>query len=139
MQIDIPRGKGKGHWELILCDEFGDNPHWSAIVWCPECGRPLSCVNHTIAADGTISPSLGHPTEYPACAWHTNPRLIGWENRQAPPKQPSVTCARCGAQSRQLSGWGSGYGFAGDICPNCVAVLAQHWPLSPISRTRRNL
>jgi len=124
MQTEIPRGKGKGHWELVLFDEYGDKPHRTAIVWCPKCGKPLNCVNHTIAANGQISPSLGHPIEYPPCPWHTSPRLVGWESIPDPqPKPFCMECARCGAKGRQAGGWGRGYGFAGDICPKCVAEL----------------
>lgn len=124
MQIEIPCGKGKGHWALVLFDEYGDKPHWSAIVWCPECGKPLNCVRHTIADNGQITPSLGHPTEYPPCPWHTHPRLLGWEPKVDPPPHPYCgECARCGTKTRQLSGWGRGWGVAGLVCPKCIAEL----------------
>jgi hypothetical protein len=134
MQTEIPRGIGKGHWEPVLFEEYGDKPHWSAIVWCPECGKPLNCVNHTIAPNGQISPSLGHPAEYPPCAWHTHPRLVGWEPKTDPPPHPYCgECTRCGTKARSLSGWGRGWGFTGDVCPKCVADL-QEKPNTQVER-----
>lgn len=49
----------------------------AAAVWvaCAECGVRGSLEDHTIAPDGTVSPSLVCPGE---CGWHVFGRLIGW-------------------------------------------------------------
>ncbi len=48
----------------------------SAMIVCPKCGceAPL---DHEIAADGTITPSLVCP--YEPCDFHDWGRLEGWE------------------------------------------------------------
>lgn len=129
-QIDITRGKGRGHWMRVPANEFGDNPFWTAIVWCPECGKPLNAIQHQIGADGQITPSLGHPVEYPPCSWHVSPRLIGWDGHQSspnrvPPPMPRQieTCAKCGKQSRDIGGWGTHGSYTGIICFDCRKEL----------------
>lgn len=119
--IDVPRGKGRGTWARILIDTLGDSPRWSAMIRCPSCAKPLSLVNHTIAPDGQVSPSVGHPDIYPPCDWHVTPKLVGWVDEPAPAPLPFFTpCERCGAKARQLSGWGTWSGGAGLICPDCI-------------------
>jgi hypothetical protein len=119
----IPKGKRTpGTWQLILVDELGDTPHWSAIVWCPECAKPLNCSNHTIASDGQISPSLGHPSGYPPCSWHEYPKLLEWPDLPAPAPRPFHQCERCGRKSRELGGWAVGWGFP-LVCDACMKVL----------------
>lgn len=113
----------RGRWQRILIDEFEDAPRYGAIIWCPECAKPLAVVDHHIADDGQISPSVGHPDSYPPCGWHTNPRLVGWKTIPPPPPRPTFNCERCGAKGRQLGGWGTWGGGAGVICPSCVAAL----------------
>ncbi len=62
----------------------GRNPDGSWIVTkrsadlvCPLCSRWASLMDHEIAADGTVSPSVGCP--YEPCPFHENPvRLLGW-------------------------------------------------------------
>jgi hypothetical protein len=52
----------------------------SAIVVCPRCKRGASLSHdggHTIAVDGTVSPSLVCP--YDGCDWHVYARLEGWK------------------------------------------------------------
>lgn len=42
---------------------------WGGLyVRCPECGQIGSLSDHTIAADGIVTPSVQCPTE--GCAWH---------------------------------------------------------------------
>lgn len=118
--IDVPEGKGRGHWQRILVDAFGDAPFWSAVIWCPSCTRPLSLVRHAIAANGQVNPSVGHPDSYPPCDWHVNPKLLGWEERPAPVAPVIVKCQRCGTEARQLGGWGTWSGGDGLICPACI-------------------
>jgi hypothetical protein len=122
MQTEIPHGKGKGHWQRTLVDELGDNPHWGALVWCPECGRVLFAKDHAISAGGQITPSLGHPDDYPACPWHTHPRLVGWSPvPPTPAPREFSTCESCGVKSRSIGGWGTWSGGRGIICPTCFA------------------
>lgn len=127
MLVEIPRGKGRGTWQRVLfhTPEPEYRPFWSAIVVCPECGKLLNAVNHTIAPDGQVTPSLGHPAEYPPCGWHTNPKLLGWEQWPVPENGPAFVCARCGAQAHGLGGWGTWSG-GGDICAECVLALKPH-------------
>lgn len=126
MNLMIQRGRGPGTWRplMVLRD---DHYEWKAIIECPECGRYLAAVNHDIDADGQISPSLGHPTEYPPCGWHVNPCLNGWhpEQWQLPSVPKLTTCPRCNTTTaRWLSGWGTWGGVTGDICLTCIAALA---------------
>jgi hypothetical protein len=122
MQIEIPEGKGRGHWQRVIIDEFGDSPCWSAIIWCPDCSRILALQRgHAIAADGQITPSVGHPDSYAPCGWHVNPKLVGWQVLPAPLVRPLNTCVACGFQARHLGGWGTWSG-SGLICPDCVAA-----------------
>ena len=121
----IKRGNGPGFWQPVVVGEFGPLPRWSAIVWCPSCARPLSAVNHLIAPNGQITPSLGHPTEYPACDWHTSPQLVGWEALPPLVAKPQHTCERCGAKNALLSGWGTWSGGPGLICGDCVADVTK--------------
>ena len=78
MSVELPNGKGPGKWQRIIIDEFGDHPRWSAIIRCPECKVFLPIPNHTISADGQVTPSVGHDPKWPACSWHPTPKLIGW-------------------------------------------------------------
>jgi hypothetical protein len=120
MQTEIPEGKGRGHWQRVLLDAQGDSPCWSAIIWCPDCGRILALQRgHAIATNGQITPSVGHPDEYPACPWHTHPRLLGWSVLPTPPQYALETCEQCGAQSRSIGGWGTWSGGRGLICRTC--------------------
>ena len=38
---ELPQGRGPGTWRLVLLDEFGDLPRWSAIICCPNCHTML--------------------------------------------------------------------------------------------------
>lgn len=121
-------GVRKGCYKRVLADEFSDAPRWSAVVFCPECGRGLSLVNHAIAADGTVTPSIGHPDSYrkadgSLCEWHPHARLADWNNAPPPKPHPSSTCARCGVVSRNLSGWGTDGRYLGIICPACITGM----------------
>ncbi len=121
MLIEVPEGKGRGHWQRVIIDEFGDSPCWSAIIWCPDCGKVLALQRgHAIAANGQITPSVGHPDSYPPCPWHTNPRLVGWKELPVPVRPVLETCEKCGARGRQLAGWGTWCNGRGLICPACI-------------------
>jgi DNA-directed RNA polymerase subunit RPC12/RpoP len=119
MLIDLTEGRGRGQWRRVLLDEFTVQPRWSAIICCPDCGVLLPIPNHTIAADGQVSPSVGHPVTQ--CSWHVHPKLIGWN--LAPPlpsAYPDHECSRCGAKTKQLSGWSVSNGL---VCPACFSKL----------------
>lgn len=129
MLIEIPRIDGdrrnkRGVWVHVIhhTPEPEYRPYWSANVFCPDCGRVLSCQNHSIAANGQVSPSLGHPAQFPACGWHTNPRLIGWtpELWSLPPIPNPETCALCGKVSHTLGGWTIANG--GLQCAECFSL-----------------
>lgn len=113
-----------GTWVKVLAHtpepEF--KPFWTAVVNCPECGRMLNATLHSIAANGQISPSLGHPDSYPPCAWHVNPRLMGWTPNEwpLPETAPLETCERCKKQAHSIGGWGTWSGGRGIICSECV-------------------
>lgn len=72
---------------------YGTGRQAGAVVTCPICLRTMSVGGgrfgsaHTIAADGTVSPSLVCP--YPPCAWHVFVRLDGWPAAPRPlPRLP---------------------------------------------------
>ena len=46
------------------------------MICCGFCGTRTSLAEHTIAADGTVQPSLVCPTD---CGWQVFARLVGWE------------------------------------------------------------
>lgn len=70
---DDPRGAAsKGEWLPITHPVSGKK---SAVVCCPGCGKPGSLMDHQIAADGTVSPSLICPRE---CGFHDTVKLGGW-------------------------------------------------------------
>lgn len=70
--IEIKRDArlGPGSWR----DMFAERR--MAIVACPKCGQTYSLRGHTIADDGTVSPSLVCPAK--ACDFHEHVRLMDW-------------------------------------------------------------
>ena len=78
MNIDIPAGVD---WDAAEAAE--SYPLWipvndsdgkrSAIVFCPGCRNPGFLKGHTVAADGTVTPSI-----LCACGWHVFARLLDW-------------------------------------------------------------
>ncbi len=55
--------------------DWADDP-LGVFVVCPECRTTLR-LNHDVAADGTITPSIGCP----ACQFHDRGVLVGWTRR----------------------------------------------------------
>ncbi len=53
----------------------------TACVTCPNCGNPMSLKEHTIAANGAVSPSLVCPTE--GCQFHEFVILEEWKPNEA--------------------------------------------------------
>lgn len=76
--VDIPRGPGQRFephqppgpwwWPARLDGEL------TAVVACPA--GHTAHIDHDVAADGTVTPSLVCPEE--DCGWHVFGRLIGW-------------------------------------------------------------
>lgn len=100
----------------------------SDVVFCPECGRGLSLINHSIAPDGTVTPSISHPESHrkadgSLCSWHPTARLLDRPNLPAPSPMPLSTCARGEAKSRSVDGWGSVGNFTGIVCAKCFREL----------------
>ncbi len=131
---DIPRAQpdvyAPGSWCLVTQDECGDAPYYTARIYCPKCEIPLTLQRgHHIAADGSVTPSVGHPDpaglppqwkESATCDWHPTVRLLDWPNLPAPQPRPFSICAKCGKQSRGIGGWGT-WGNPGIICAECLA------------------
>ena len=68
----------KGHWRPALIQETGQR---TATVSCPTCGNVSSLSGHEIAADGTVTPSLGCPWKIGdlPCTFHDWIKLDGWK------------------------------------------------------------
>ena len=118
MKDKLEQGKSPGEWMRTIVDEFSDATRWGAIITCPECKRRLLVRDHTIAPDGQISPSVGHPAEYPFCSWHTHPQLIGWSPVPPLPIHAIHICTVCRRETRQLGGWGIMQGKL--TCQQCL-------------------
>lgn len=50
--------------------------HKSPTISCPGCQK-LGSLDHFVAEDGTITPSVVCPRE-PGCGFHDNVKLVGW-------------------------------------------------------------
>ncbi len=62
-----------GEWIRIRDSEI---PRPTARVGCPTCGQS-SALDHEIAADGTVTPSLVCARS--GCKFHDHVKLVGWE------------------------------------------------------------
>lgn len=75
MPVVIPRGERRGEpgtwWPVV--DARAERR--TASIFCPECKRGAH-LNHDIAADGTVTPSVVCP--HPGCTWHVMVKLAGW-------------------------------------------------------------
>lgn len=49
-----------------------------AVISCPKCGQ-FGSLDHEIASDGTVTPSLVCTTK--DCGFHDWGKLIGWEKK----------------------------------------------------------
>lgn len=72
--LTLKRGRGKGEWWL-LHDQRNGETVLSASIHCPECDFKYY-LDHDIASDGTITPSVQCPTQ--GCNFHHHVRLEGW-------------------------------------------------------------
>ena len=55
----------------------------TALVCCPQCGEVFSLSQHTIAEDGTVSPSVVHSRD--GCTFHDFVKLLDWPGQPAHP------------------------------------------------------
>jgi len=63
----------KGRWRPWIASVFpGPVFKQTVALVCPKCDHLLSLVNHTITADGQVSPSVVCPHK---CGWHEFIRL----------------------------------------------------------------
>lgn len=68
-------GLTPGYYAKSL-DPRADRRGW-CIVCCPSCGRPMTLgLNHVVAADGRVSPSLVCPRA--GCSFHDYVTLADW-------------------------------------------------------------
>lgn len=79
----LPRAEGwaRGHWRPWIAPVWDPTLRMvaTAAIACPACGGWFSLVkNHTIASDGTVSPSV--VCTHPGCTWHVFVRLDGWRS-----------------------------------------------------------
>ena len=75
--IILRRGElenGAGLWKGAVRD--GSR---TANVSCPGCGKIASLIDHSIAQDGTVTPSLVCP--YEGCTFHDWVKLEGWSEK----------------------------------------------------------
>lgn len=67
--IELPREK----WNRVV---NGQREQIGATFECPKCGETGSLMNHAIAADGTVSPSVICSYN---CGFHDHIKLLGWQ------------------------------------------------------------
>jgi hypothetical protein len=71
---------GQPAWGLSqapeLVEQYGNGRDSVLVLRC-NCGKIIRLLDHNVAADGTVSPSLWH--DVPGCGWHVMGRLEGWE------------------------------------------------------------
>lgn len=69
-RVRIPQGRGRGTWR-----------EWAGKIWvtCPDCCQNYA-LDHDVAADGSVTPSLDCPTT--TCAWHVYAVLEGFSERK---------------------------------------------------------
>lgn len=75
--------KGAPAWDLSRDPKFvaeHGNGQESVLVLRCDCGKIIRLLGHTVADDGTLSPSLWH--DVPECGWHVMGRLEGWAERE---------------------------------------------------------
>ncbi len=79
MPADYPEGRWKDRWRATrgtwrVCKTPEGR---TALFCCPTCGNAASLSKHTIAEDGTVSPSV--VCSEPGCPFHEFIRLEGWK------------------------------------------------------------
>jgi hypothetical protein len=72
----------QGHpgWDLsrdpALVEKHAKGRDVALVLRC-NCGKVIRLLDHRIAADGTLSPSIWH--DIPGCGWHVFGKLQGWD------------------------------------------------------------
>jgi len=74
--ITLPQGNEPGSWEPVA--EIG-RARFKAFVRCPKCNRVYTLRQHTVADDGTVTPSLVCPHD--DCDFHEYVKLEGWADQ----------------------------------------------------------
>lgn len=74
------------YWDEYFLPRGKVNPFW-AEVCCPGCGKvAMVGHNHTVADDGTVSPSDVCP--FPPCTFHEFIALDDWNRPSTPRTKP---------------------------------------------------
>jgi hypothetical protein len=79
----LPRGDWDDNFELLIGTWKSiteSNGSKSAMIRCPTCQRYGTLTDHTIANDGTVSPSV--KCSYSDCEFHEYVKLDGWGNKE---------------------------------------------------------
>lgn len=78
MTITLPRESkhwpSPGSWTFIRLSAYTSGP--TARVCCAKCGEMASLSEHTIDAEGGVTPSVVCPRK--GCGWHVHVTLDGW-------------------------------------------------------------
>jgi hypothetical protein len=73
--------QGSPAWELrrdpALAARLGYGREDVLLLRC-ECGRIIRILEHHVATDGMVRPSIWH--DVPECGWHVMGQLTGWDN-----------------------------------------------------------
>lgn len=71
---------GQPAWDLArdpdLVAQHGEGRSEVLVLRC-NCGKIIRLLDHQVAQDGRITPSIWH--DIPDCGWHVYGRLDGWE------------------------------------------------------------
>jgi hypothetical protein len=80
--IELPKGDWdhKGTWHPSIARPALGPPIVNAIICCPTCGRDAALSRHSIAADGTVTPSCVCPE---GCGFHDHVKLVDWDPNAA--------------------------------------------------------
>lgn len=105
----------------------------SAMVGCGECGKNQTLTGHTIAPDGSVTPSL--QCSFPPCPWHVYVTLEGWGTEQ--PMTSPALCVNCKGDGI-LVGYGCpGFRRIETPCKPCGGTgQAPSWQAEAVGRGR---
>jgi hypothetical protein len=94
--MNIPRAKERGQrgawWPALTGPNWAELTARTATIWCPDCGNPMSLINHSIGPTGDVGPSAVCPwpnVECPnrACGWHEVITLDEFAGPREPTKE----------------------------------------------------
>lgn len=69
-------GSGKGAWTY---NRIRDLEKVAIYVRCPDCGRVMHILSHSISLEGALNPSLVCPND--SCGWHVWVVFQDWTNK----------------------------------------------------------